>query len=389
MKRKICVITGTRAEYGLLRWVMQIISEDTKLKLQIIATGMHLSPEFGLTFRELEKDGFTIDKKVEMLLSSDSSVGIAKSMGLGVIGFADAFSALKPDLILVLGDRFEIFAAVSAALAARIPVAHISGGEATEGLIDEAIRHSITKMSHIHFVAAEEYRRRVIQLGEKPNSVLLVGGLGIDTIKRSKLMTRTELEASLNFSLGAKSLLVTFHPVTLEEATAGDQMGELLAALEKLEGTQLIFTLPNADTDGRVLIAMVQQFVAAHPNACVHTSLGQLRYLSTLASVDGVIGNSSSGLAEVPSFRKGTVNIGDRQRGRLMADSVINCDPNRASISAAIETLYSKEFQANLIKVRNPYGDGGASEKIVAHLKTVELDGILKKRFYDCAISCE
>lgn len=389
MSRKICVVTGTRAEYGLLRWVMQGIKDDPTLTLQVIATGMHLSPEFGLTWREIERDGFAIDHKVEMLTSSDTSVGIAKSMGLGMIGFADALQALKPDLVLVLGDRFEIFAAVSSALVARIPVAHLHGGEATEGLIDEAIRHSITKMSHLHFVAAEEYRRRVIQLGEQPDNVHLVGGLGIDNIKRLSLLSRPELEASLDFSLGAKSLLVTFHPVTLEAATAEDQMAELLAALAELNNTQLIFTLPNADTDGRALIAMLQEFVATHANARCYTSLGQLRYLSTVALVDGVVGNSSSGLVEVPSFRKGTINIGDRQRGRLMANSVINCDPERSSIGAALRTLYSQSFQASLATVSNPYGEGGASEKIVAHIKTAELDGILKKRFYDCGTPCE
>jgi GDP/UDP-N,N'-diacetylbacillosamine 2-epimerase (hydrolysing) len=367
---------------------MQGIKDDPTLTLQVIATGMHLSPEFGLTWRDIERDGFAIDHKVEMLTSSDTPVGIAKSMGLGMIGFADALQALKPDLVLVLGDRFEIFAAASAALVARIPIAHLHGGEATEGLIDEAIRHSITKMSHLHFVAAEEYRRRVIQMGEQPCKVHLVGGLGIDNIKRLALLQRSELEASLDFALGAKSLLVTFHPVTLETATAEDQMAELLAALAELKDTQLIFTLPNADTDGRALIAMVQQFVATHANARAFTSLGQLRYLSTVALVDGVVGNSSSGLAEVPSFRKGTVNIGDRQRGRLMANSVINCDPERASIGAALNTLYSNQFQASLATVRNPYGDGGASDKIVALIKAAELDGILKKRFFDCVTPC-
>lgn len=389
MSRKICVVTGTRAEYGLLRWVMQGIKDDPTLTLQVIVTGMHLSPEFGLTWREIECDGFTIDQKVEMLTSSDTAVGITKSMGLGLIGFADALQVLNPDLVLVLGDRFEILSAVSAALVARIPIAHLHGGEATEGLIDEAIRHSITKMSHLHFVAAEEYRRRVIQLGEQPTNVHLVGGLGIDNVKRLELLPRAELEASLDFSLGAKSLLITFHPVTLENATAEHQMDELLAALSELQDTQLIFTLPNADTDGRALIAQVQQYVAANANARAYTSLGQLRYLSTVALVDGVVGNSSSGLAEVPSFRKGTVNIGDRQRGRLMASSVINCAPERGDIAAALQTLYSDEFQASLDSARNPYGDGGASDRIVAIIKAAELNGILKKRFYDCATTCE
>jgi GDP/UDP-N,N'-diacetylbacillosamine 2-epimerase (hydrolysing) len=383
MTQKICVITGTRAEYGLLRWVMQGIQDDDDLTLQIIATGMHLSPEFGLTYREIEKDGFQIDRKVEMLTSSDTPVGIAKSMGLGLIGFADALNELKPDLIVVLGDRFEIFAAVSAALVARIPVAHLHGGETTEGAFDEALRHSITKMSHLHFVAVEPYRQRVIQLGEQPEHVFLVGGLGIDNIKRLQLLDRPALEASLDFKLGRKNLLITFHPVTLETSTATAQMTELLTALDALSDTHLIFTLPNADTDGRALIQMVHQFVAQHANARAYTSLGQVRYLSCIALVDGVVGNSSSGLAEVPSFKKGTVNVGDRQRGRLQAASIINCEPNRHSIAAALQHLYSPAFQASLKQVRNPYGDGGASAVVVDTIKHCALDGMLKKVFYD------
>jgi len=389
MNRKICIITGTRAEYGLLRWVMQGIKDDNELTLQIIATGMHLSSEFGLTYKEIEQDGFQIDRKVEMLTSSDSSVGIAKSMGLGMIGFADALHELQPDLIVVLGDRFEIFSAVSAALVARIPVAHLHGGEATEGVIDEAIRHSITKMSQLHFVAAEPYRQRVIQLGEQPDHVFLVGGLGIDNIKRLQLLDRAELEASLDFKLGVKNLLITFHPVTLETATAASQMQELLAALAQLEDTKLIFTLPNADTDGRALIEMVENFVKQHTNARAYTSLGQLRYLSCINQVDGVLGNSSSGLAEVPSFKKGTINIGDRQRGRLQVDSVINCEPTRESIVSGLTQLYTSNFQESLHKVTNPYGEGGASETVVAVIKSISLDGILKKRFHDMAKICE
>jgi len=383
MSRKICVITGTRAEYGLLRWVMQGIKDDPDLTLQIIATGMHLSPEFGLTYQAIEQDDFQIDRKVEMLTSSDTSVGIAKSMGLGMIGFADALAQLQPDIIVVLGDRFEIFAAVSAALVARIPVAHLHGGETTEGAFDEALRHSITKMSHLHFVAAEVYRQRVIQLGEQPERVFLVGGLGIDNIKRLSLLNKAELEQSLDFKLGTKNLLITFHPVTLETATAADQMQMLLLALEELEDTQLIFTLPNADTDGRALIKMVEQFVAKHANARAYTSLGQLRYLSCIAHLDGVIGNSSSGLIEVPSFKKGTINIGDRQRGRLQAESIINCEPTLASIRAALEQLYSIEFKAKLCHIINPYGEGGASIKIIDTLKHYKINEILKKKFHD------
>jgi len=386
MSRRVCVITGTRAEYGLLRWVMQGIRDASDLTLQVVVTGMHLSPEFGMTYQEIERDGFTIDRKVEMLMSSDSAVGIAKSMGLGLIGFADALSELKPDLILVLGDRFEIFSAVSAALVARIPVAHLHGGEATEGLIDEAFRHSITKMSHLHFVAAEEYRQRVIQLGEQPHQVFLVGGLGLDSINRMKLLDRNELETALNFKLGPKNLLITFHPVTLEIATAAEQMNELLASLAELQDTHLIFTMPNADTDGRVLIDMVEKFAAHHSHSCAFTSLGQLRYLSAIAQVDGVVGNSSSGLAEVPSFKKGTINIGDRQRGRLLAKSIISCKPERSEITAAIKRLYTQEFQELLLSVVNPYGEGGASKKIIEVIRSVDLGGLLKKAFYDISV---
>ena len=383
MKRQICVVTGTRAEYGLLRWLMEEIREAPGLELQIIATGMHLSPEFGLTYLEIEKDGFSIDRKVEMLLSSDTPSGVAKSVGLGLIGFGDALQQLQPDIMLVLGDRFELFSAVAAAMVARIPVAHLHGGESSEGAFDEAIRHSITKMSHLHFVAAEEYRKRVIQLGEHPERVFLVGGLGIDNIKKLELLDRPELETALEFKLGAKNLLVTFHPVTLEKESSAMQMTELLAALEKLKDTHLIFTMPNADTDSRILIGMIDQFVVKHAGARSYTSLGQLKYLSCIRHVDGVVGNSSSGLLEVPSFAKGTINIGDRQRGRLKTKSVIDCDPEQKSIAAALRKLYSKEFQLVLGRVQNPYGEGGASKKILKILQDHPLDSILKKPFHN------
>lgn len=381
--RRICVVTGNRAEYGLLRWVMQGIQDSELLDLQLIVTGMHMSPEFGLTVQDIEVDGFRIDRKVEMLLSSDTPVGITKSMGLAMIGFADALAELQPDLLLVLGDRFEIFSAAASAMIARIPIAHLHGGESTEGVIDEPIRHSITKMSHLHFVAAEEYRQRVIQLGEQPEKIFLVGGLGIDNILRLKLLSRSELEEVLDIKLMQRNLLITFHPVTLEDSTSGDQMKELLAALGSLEDTGLIFTMPNADTDSRILFRQINEFCAQHPHARAYTSLGQLRYLSCIKHVDGVIGNSSSGLAEVPSFRKGTVNIGDRQRGRLRAASIIDCEPNRTSISRAIDRLFSPSFLASLSSTRNPYGSGGASEVIVRTLETVSFDNLLKKPFFD------
>ncbi len=383
MQKKICVITGSRAEYGLLRWLMTDLREDPAFELQLIVTGMHLSPEFGLTYREIESDGFNIDRKLEMLVSSDSPTGISKSMGLGLIAFGEAFAQMQPDLVLVLGDRFEIFSAAAAALVAALPVAHLHGGERTEGAFDEAIRHSITKMSHLHFVAADEYRRRVIQLGEDPAHVFLSGGLGVDAIHRVKFLDRQSLELSFDFKFGSRNLLVTFHPETLNAGAARIQMLELLEALDATQDVQLLFTMPNADSGGRVLIEMVNDFVAAHSNAKAFTSLGQVRYLSCLAQVDGVIGNSSSGLTEMPSFRKATINIGDRQRGRLKANSVIDCEPNRFAITAAIDIAYSAEFQAGLMLANNPYGDGGASRKILDVLKRVDLARVVKKSFHD------
>ena len=381
--RKICVVTGSRAEYGLLRWVMEGIRKSPFLELQLIVTGMHLSPEFGLTYQDIEMDGFRIDRKVEMLLSSDTPIGISKSMGLGIIGFADALEEFKPDLLLVLGDRYEIFAASSSAMIARIPIAHLHGGEATEGIIDESIRHSITKMSHLHFVATEEYQQRVIQLGENPDSVFHVGGLGIDNIKKLIFLNKIELEESLGFTFGGKNLLVTFHPVTLEIGMVQEQMSELLGALGKLENVHIVFTMPNADTGGRILFKMIEKFVSNNPSSKAFTSLGQTRYLSCLNHVDGVIGNSSSGLSEVPTFKIGTINIGDRQRGRMKARSVIDCEPNEQSISSAITKLYSADFQYKLTTVKNPYGCGGASESIVKILNEVSLESLLKKKFYN------
>lgn len=388
MTRKICIVTGTRAEYGLLRWIMEAIKKDPDLTLQVIATGMHLSPEFGLTYRYLEADGFAIDRKVEMLVSSDTPVGIAKSIGLGTIGFADALAELAPDILVLLGDRFEILSAATAAMVARVPIAHLHGGEATEGLIDEAIRHSLTKMAHLHFVAAEDYRHRVIQLGEQQDRVFLVGGLGVDALNRLPTLARADLEQELQFKLLPRNLLVAFHPVTLENASAEQQMQELLAALDGCTDTGLVFTLPNADTYGRVLINMIEHFVEEHANARAFPSLGQLKFFSCMAHFDGILGNSSSGLLEAPSFRIGTIDIGDRQRGRLKAESVISCVPERSAIEGAIEKLYSAKFRESLHEVRNPYGDGGASEKVVATLKKAHLESILKKSFYDVDFPC-
>jgi GDP/UDP-N,N'-diacetylbacillosamine 2-epimerase (hydrolysing) len=381
-RRKICVVTGTRAEYGLLYWLMKEIESDKELQLQLIVTGMHLSPEFGLTYQEIEKD-FKIDKKIEMLLSSDTSVGISKSMGLAQISFSESYEDLQPDLLIVLGDRYEIFSAVSAAMIARIPVAHLHGGEATEGSIDESIRHSITKMSQLHFTATKEYKNRVIQLGEHPDRVFNVGGLGIDNINKLNLLSKVDFEKAIKFNLGKKNIIVTFHPVTLENSTAEIQFKELLGSLDGLQDTKIIFTKANSDTDGRVINSMIDNYVYSHDNTIAFISMGQLNYLSALQFVDAVVGNSSSGLLEAPNFKIGTIDIGDRQRGRIKADSVISCPPDKKSINSALKKLYSKKFKNIVKNVKNPYGKGGASKSIVNIIKNCNFNNILKKTFYD------
>jgi GDP/UDP-N,N'-diacetylbacillosamine 2-epimerase (hydrolysing) len=361
---------------------MQEIKEDPDMELQILATGMHLSETFGMTYNEIESDGFKINEKVAVLNCDDSGLSIAKSISLGVSGCAEAFERLKPDLIIVLGDRFEIFAATTAALVLTIPVAHLHGGEVTVGAFDESFRHSITKMSHIHFVAAEEYRNRVIQLGENPELVFNVGGLGVDAISKIKLLTKEEFEKKRGVSFSKRNLLITFHPVTLEAGSAEKQISELLAALSELIDTTLIFTLPNADTGGLAIISKIKEFVEDHANAYSFKSLGQVDYLSCINLVDGVLGNSSSGLTEVPSFRKGTINIGDRQKGRLLATSVINVEPTKEDIKNGLSNLYSDFFRASLLRTENPYGDVGSSSKIHKIVKDLELEGILKKTFF-------
>ena len=384
--RTICVVTGSRAEYGLLKWLMAGIRDSSQSHLQVIATGMHLSPEFGSTWRVIEADGFPIDRKVEMLLSSDTAVGVTKSMGLALSGFADAFASLRPDIVVVLGDRFEIHAAVTAALIAGLPVAHLHGGELTMGAFDDAIRHAITKMSVLHFTGTEPYRRRVIQMGEAPERVFNVGGFGIDAISRVPRMDRAELERSIGFELGDTNLLVTFHPETATGASSAEQVDELLAALDGVDA-RLVFTMPNADTDGRAIVARLTDYVQAHPErACVHTSLGQTRYLSLMELVDGVVGNSSSGLAEAPSFGIGTVNIGARQDGRLRASSVVDCEPERAAIRSAVQRILSPKFRAAAKSAVNPYGSPGAAERTLAVLERFELDSG-PKGFFDIPLS--
>lgn len=384
MKKKICVVTGTRAEYGLMYWLLKLLEEDKDVTLQLIVTGMHLSPEFGLTYREIEKAGFHIDKKIEMLLSSDTEVGISKSMGLAQISFSEAFEELKPNVVVLLGDRFEIFSAASAAMIVKIPIGHIHGGETTEGAVDESIRHAITKMSHLHFTATEIYRNRVVQMGEDPKKVFNVGTPGLDNIYHSKLLDRQEFEESIAFTLNKINLLITFHPVTLENKTSRHQFEELLAAISEMESTHFIFTKPNADANGRIIIQLIDDFVARNPErSCSFISLGHLRYLSALKHVDVILGNSSSGLTEAPSFKVATVDIGDRQKGRIKAESVISCKPQRESIADSIKKALSADFQNKLSKVRNPYGEGGASAKIVEILKNYDYSEILKKQFFD------
>lgn len=379
-KRKICVVTGTRAEYGLLYWLMKEIQTDEDLELQIIATGAHLSPEFGLTYKVIEADGFEIDEKVEMLLSSDTAVGITKSLGLATIGFADAYDRLKPDIVILLGDRYEMLAAAQAALIIGLPIAHIGGGDTTEGAFDEAIRHSITKMAHIHFVTNELSARRIRQLGENPQYIFNVGSPGIDYIKRVKLLNRRDLEKELEFEFQDKNLLITFHPVTLDRGSSLHQFMELLKALDSL-GTDIgiIFTKANADPEGRSINQMIEKYVESHPKAKAYTSLGQVKYFSVIAQVDAVVGNSSSGLYEVPSFGKPTVNIGDRQKGRLQAASIINCQSQASAIKQAIISA----FDMDCSNVQNPYGDGTSSIKMLSILKSIpDYKALLKKQFF-------
>ena len=362
---------------------MAALVADPAFTLQLAATGMHLSPEFGATYREIESDGYAIDAKVEMLLSSDSGVGVAKSMGLATSGFADVFARLQPDMVMLLGDRFEALAAAQTALVMRIPLAHISGGDVTEGAFDDAIRHAITKMAHVHFVASEEAARRVRQLGEAPGSVHVVGDPGLDCLRSLALLDRQALADDLDIRFGARNLLVTFHPATLDAQPSTDQFAALLDALASLgPDAGLFFTRPNADPEGRALIEMLDQFVAETPNAWVFTSLGHLRYLSMMRAADVVVGNSSSGLLEAPSLGKPTVNLGSRQGGRLRAASVIDCAPQRGAIVAAIETALDMDCRG----IVNPYGDGHAASRILAVLSGLgDPQSLLRKRFCDLA----
>jgi UDP-N-acetylglucosamine 2-epimerase (non-hydrolysing) len=383
--RKICVVTATRAEYGLLKCLLEDIQSDSALELQVISTGSHLSPEFGLTNQQILDDGFVVNKTVEILLSSDTPVGVSKSMGLAQISFSEVFDELKPDIVVVLGDRYELIPIVSAANIARIPVAHLSGGELTEGAIDELIRHAITKLSQLHFTAMDEYSTRVIQMGEQPERVFTVGEVGLDNLLRMQLMSKDEFENSISCKLKERNLLFTYHPETTQDiAEVERDFREILSALDTLEHTLVIFTKANADVGGRLINKMIDKYVAENTEkAIAFTSLGQLRYLSALQYMDAVVGNSSSGIVEAPSFKLATINIGNRQKGRVRANSTIDVSVNKADLTSALAEVYTPEFMASLKHIVNPYGRGNSSEKVVQTLKTVELSSLKTKQFYD------
>ena len=384
--KRIGIMTGTRAEYGLLKSLMQEINKDNDLELYLIVSGMHLSPEFGMTYKEIEEDGFEINAKVEMLLSSDSPAGISKSIGLGVIGFADEFQRADLDMLILLGDRYEALSAAISAMVMRIPIAHLHGGELTEAAIDEGIRHSITKMSYLHFTSTEQYRNRVIQLGENPERVFYVGALGVENIKKINLMTKEELEKSIHFEIDENTVVVTYHPVTLENNTVEEQFLNLLKVLDRNPKIRMIFTKANADTNGRIVNELIDKYTAQNSErACAFMSLGQKRYLSALKYCRIVIGNSSSGIIEAPSFGKPIINIGDRQKGRICADSVINCGYTQQEIQQAMETALTKEFENKASNCRNPYEKENTAANIISVIKVYLLnDKIkLKKGFYD------
>lgn len=385
--KKICVVTGTRAEYGLLKPLIKRINEDIELELQLVVTGMHLSPEFGLTYKEIEEDGYAITDKNEMLLSSDTPNGITKSIGLAVIGFADIFSRIEPDIVVLLGDRFETYAAATSAMVHRIPIAHIHGGELTQGAIDDAIRHSITKMSTLHFTSTQEYQKRVIQLGEQPERVHCVGSLGVENIKEQYLMSKEELERSIDFDLDKPYAVITYHPVTLEGNTAEEQFTSLLDALDEMKGYKYIFTKANADTEGRIINQLIDKYVDKNKDKAIgFTSLGMTRYLSALKYCEMVIGNSSSGLLEAPSFYIPTVNIGNRQKGRVRAESVIDCGNEKENICEALQKAVKMKKDLEFQKIRNPYEGEDTSKNIYRCIKkylySKECETI-NKRFYD------
>jgi UDP-N-acetylglucosamine 2-epimerase (non-hydrolysing) len=382
MSKKIAVFTGTRAEYGLLYWLIKDISEDPELTLQLLVTGMHLSPEFGETYEQIEKDGFNIDEKIEILLSSNSSIGTAKSIGLGILGFADALDRLSPDVLVILGDRFEALSVAQTAMIMRIPILHLHGGEITEGAYDDAIRHAITKLSYLHGTSTEEYRQRVIQLGESPERVKNIGAIGLDHLLRSNFMSINEIAESLGFELSEPYFLVTYHPVTLGEEPPEASFLALTGALDEFKGHKVIITYPNADDGGRKIIPLLEAYARENADRVLAIpSLGQKRYLSTVKHATAVIGNSSSGIIEVPAFDVPTVNIGVRQKGRLAAKSVLNCPADKKSIIEAIEAAVLRSYKSPNEKIHNPYGSGNASAQAIDMLKSLDFEPT--KSFYD------
>lgn len=385
IKKKICIVTGTRAEYGLLRPLIDKVVNDESMDLKLVVTGMHLSAEFGLTYKEIEKDGYNIDEKIEIILSSDSPAATSKSMALALISFSEYFTRVKPDLLIVLGDRYEIFAVATAATLAHIPIAHLHGGETTEGAYDECFRHSISKMSYLHFTSNDIHRNRVIQLGEDPSRVFNVGAIGIENIVNIKLLSKEELEADINFKLDKAYGMVTFHPVTLENNTSEYQIKGLLKALDKYKDMKFIITKANSDTDGRIINRILEEYSSTNKGkVLLSTSMGQLKYLSAMKYSSMVIGNSSSGIIEAPSFKIPTINIGDRQKGRMQAQSIINCEPVKEDIIDAINKGLDNEFLCKIKKMVNPYGNGNTSNKIMNVINNFLKEDIsLKKKFYD------
>ncbi len=386
--KRVCVITGTRAEYGLLKSLIKKIDSDVAMELQLVVTGMHLSPEFGLTYNEIKQDGFNITERNEMLLSSDTPNGITKSIGLGTIGFADIFTRLRPDIVVILGDRYEVFSAATAAMVHRIPIAHIYGGELTLGAIDDAIRHSITKMSTLHFTSTEEYRKRVIQLGEQPERVFYVGALGIENIKKQELMTKDKLSQSIGFALDSPYIIVTFHSTTVENNTAGEQFINILEVLDKFLEYRIIFTKSNADTDGRIINQKIDDYVEKNRNrAIAFVSMGSVKYLSALKYCDMVIGNSSSGIVEAPSFKIPTINIGNRQLGRVKASSVIECGNSVEDITSAVYEAKKLKEMRMLNDIKNPYEKDETSTSIYTEIQKYLTQSIqMLKKFYDVQI---
>ena len=384
--RTICVVTGTRAEYGLLSRLMRMINDSEDTRLQVIATNMHLSPRFGNTYQEIEKDGFLIDRKIPIIDESekDDAVTTVKSMAKALSGFADAFHELRPDLVVLLGDRYEILAAAETALIERIPIAHIHGGEVTEGAYDDAIRHSITKMSHLHFASTEAYRKRIIQLGEQPERVFYTGALGVENIKKLHLMEKDEIEREIGFEMDDRTILVTYHPATLGNRSAKADIDDFIAALEERDDLRVIFTMPNSDTGGQLIVDAINAFVDANfERARAYKSLGVVRYLSVMRQVAAVVGNSSSGLLEAPSFGIPTLNIGDRQNGRIAAGSVWNCAPDKASVLSGLEKVLSRQFRDIASHVHNPYEKGNTAEEIFKIISTYPLELLQQKHFYD------